>query len=103
MTEASLYKQEGLTISELAKALGFAEHKLRSLINVELGYRNFNDFLNYYRILDVSEKLLMDEHKSTPILTLAMDAGFRSLSSFNKVFKMTHNATPTEYRKNHSA
>lgn len=102
MTEAHLYKQEGLTITQLAKSLGFAEHRLRTLINVELGYRNFNDFLNYYRILDISEKLLMVEHKSTPILTLAMDAGFRSLSSFNKVFKMTHNATPTEYRKNQS-
>ncbi len=30
---------------------------------------------------------------------LAMDAGFRSLSSFNKAFKATHGVTPTAWRK----
>ncbi|TRX55720.1 helix-turn-helix domain-containing protein [Thalassomonas sp. M1454] len=103
MLDESLYKQEGLTISQLSKSIGIAEHKLRVLINTELGYRNFNDFLNYYRIQYVSEKLLTNEHKTTPILSLAMEAGFRSLSSFNRAFKMTHNATPSEYRKNQSA
>ena len=28
-----------------------------------------------------------------------MDAGFRSLSSFNKAFKTTHGVTPTAWRK----
>ncbi|WNC69738.1 helix-turn-helix domain-containing protein [Thalassotalea nanhaiensis] len=99
MAEECLYRQEGITISKLASHVAIQEYKLRTIINGALGYRNFNDFLNHYRIAEVSEKLISDTHKSTPILTLALESGFRSLSSFNKAFKMTHNATPSEFRK----
>ena len=99
MTEEKLYQQDGITIAVLAKHLGIHEYKLRNLINGELDYRNFNDFLNYYRILEVSEKLISAEFISTPVLTLALESGFRSLSSFNKAFKAKHGVTPTEFRK----
>lgn len=99
MEVEKLYQQEGLTISILAKHLGMHEYKLRNLINGELNYRNFNDFLNYYRILEVTSNLQQPELKTTPVLTLALDSGFRSLSSFNKAFKAKHGLTPTEFRK----
>ena len=99
MVEDKLYQQDGMTISSLAKHLCIHEYKLRHLINGELNYRNFNDFLNYYRIKEVTEKLGQNEYSGVPVLTLALESGFRSLSSFNKVFKSTHHATPTEYRK----
>jgi AraC-like DNA-binding protein len=101
MVEKSAYKQEGLTITQLAKSLNMYEYKLRNVINKELGYRNFNDFLNYYRIQDVTEKLTDPAFESIAILNLALDSGFRSLSSFNKAFKETHKLTPTEFRKCH--
>ena len=101
MIQDKLYQQDGLTISVLAKHLAIHEYKLRILINGELGYRNFNDFLNFYRISEVSEKLVNSEFSSTPVLTLALESGFRSLSSFNKAFKAMHGNTPTEYRKKH--
>lgn len=101
MESELLYQQEGITITELAKTLVMHEYKLRHLINGELGYRNFNDFLNYYRIKEVSEKLLHPDYASTAILNLALDSGFRSLSSFNKAFKETHQLTPTEFKKQH--
>jgi AraC-like DNA-binding protein len=99
MTKEKIYQQEGITIASLAKHLSIHEYKLRHLINGEMNYRNFNDFLNYYRIKEITEKLELVELSSTPVLTLALESGFRSLSSFNKVFKSTHNVTPTEYRK----
>jgi len=99
MVDDKLYQQDGITISTFAKHLSIHEYKLRHLINGELNYRNFNDFLNYYRIKEITEKLAQAEFSNTPVLTLALESGFRSLSSFNKVFKSTHNATPTEYRK----
>ena len=103
MTEDKLYQQDGITIAELAKHLGIHEYKLRNLINGELNYRNFNDFLNHYRIVEVSEKLVDSEFSTTPVLTLALESGFRSLSSFNKAFKATHGQTPTEFRKKNLA
>lgn len=101
MEEQKLFQQDGLTISDLAKHLGQQEYKLRKIINGEMNYRNFNDFLNFYRIQDITDKLTQAKFDSTPILTLALDSGFRSLSSFNKAFKSTHGITPTEYRKMH--
>lgn len=99
MVSDKLYQQDGITISELAKHLSIHEYKLRHLINGELNYRNFNDFLNFYRISEVTTNLSQPELSNKPVLTLALDSGFRSLSSFNKAFKATHGVTPTEYRK----
>ncbi|RHW74650.1 helix-turn-helix domain-containing protein [Colwellia sp. RSH04] len=99
MEQGKLYQQDGLTISGLAKHLGIHEYKLRNLINGELNYRNFNDFLNYYRIKEVTESLSSADFNHLPVLTLALESGFRSLSSFNKAFKNTHGITPTAYRK----
>ena len=99
MDSEHLYRQDGLTISQLAKQLSTQEHVLRALINKELGYRNFNDFLNHYRIAEITTKIKSDPESNLPILTLALESGFRSLSSFNKAFKQTHQLTPTEYKK----
>ncbi len=99
MVKEKLYQQDGLTISNFAKHLAIHEYKLRQLINGEMNYRNFNDFLNFYRIKEVTEKLTQADFVQTPVLTLALESGFRSLSSFNKVFKETHAMTPTQYRK----
>jgi len=99
MVEEKLYQTDGITISSFAKHLSIHEYKLRQLINGELNYRNFNDFLNFYRIKEVSERLTQEDYIQTPVLTLALESGFRSLSSFNKAFKETHNITPTQYRK----
>lgn len=100
MQQQKLYRREGFTISDLASYLAIQEYKLRQLINRQLNYRNFNDFLNHYRIAEVAEKLRNSEYKSTPILTLALESGFRSLSSFNKAFKQAYQMTPSEFRRN---
>lgn len=101
MEQEKIYQQEGITIASFAKHLAIHEYKLRHLINGEMNYRNFNDFLNHYRIKEVTSKLTQPEFIQTPVLTLALESGFRSLSSFNKAFKITHGMTPTEYRKAH--
>lgn len=93
-----LYREEGMTITTLSQHLSIHEYRLRKLINGELAYRNFNDFLNFFRIQEVSQKLSDPQHQELPVLTLALDSGFRSLSSFNKAFKNIHGVTPTEYR-----
>ncbi|MEP1446390.1 MAG: helix-turn-helix domain-containing protein [Paraglaciecola sp.] len=98
MLNEKLYRQEGITISAFSRHLAIHEYKLRQIINGELNYRNFNDFLNFYRIQEVTENLAQSNHKQRPVLTLALDSGFRSLSSFNKAFKNQHGITPTEYR-----
>lgn len=99
MEKEQLFREMGLTIGKLASQMEMPEYRLRQLINTELGYRNFNDFLNRYRIRDASSRLADKAQINIPVLTIALDSGFRSLSSFNKVFKETYGVTPKAYRQ----
>lgn len=99
MTLDRVYRQEGLTIGSLAQALGLPEYRLRRLINQALGYRNFNSFLNSYRIAEVKAALADPAQAQVPVLTLALDAGFSSLGPFNRAFKAETGMTPSEYRR----
>lgn len=96
------FKEPSLSISTLASKLGVTQHRLRSLINQTLGHKNFSDFVNAYRICEVKNALADPKQEHVPILTLALDSGFRSLSSFNRTFKNSENLTPTEYRNLHN-
>ena len=91
-----IYANHGATIGDLADLVGIPEYRLRTMINQGLGYRNFNQFLNHYRIDEASRRIVASP--TLPILTIALDVGFKSLSSFNKFFRETHGCTPTEYR-----
>ncbi len=94
-----LYRQERLTIGELALRHAVPEHRLRRLINRGLGHRNFSSYLNGFRIADARGALADPEQVDVPILTIAMDAGFGSLGPFNRAFRLETGMTPTEYRK----
>ena len=96
MTEHKIYREMGLTIGQLAKRLDLQEYRLRRIINAGMGYRNFNDFLNTYRIREACSRLTGEP--DTAVLNIALDIGFRSLSSFNKAFKDSEAMTPTAYR-----
>jgi AraC-like DNA-binding protein len=99
MTSERIYRQEGLTIGALALKLGLPEYRLRQLINQGLGYRNFNAYLNHYRIAEAKAALADAAQADVPVLTIAMDAGFQSLNPFNRAFKAETGLTPTEYRR----
>ena len=99
MTVDRAYRQDGLTIAQLAERLGMPEYRLRRLINQALGYRNFNSFLNFYRIADAKVALADPAQAEVPVLTIALDAGFSSLGPFNRAFKAETGMTPSEFRR----
>lgn len=99
MTVERTYRQEGLAIGALAARLDVPEHRLRQAINEGLGYRNFNAFLNRYRIEDAKLALSDLTQREVPVLTIAMDAGFQSIGPFNRAFKAETGVTPTEFRR----
>jgi len=99
MTVERIYRREGLTIKLLSSELGVPEYRLRKLINEGLGYRNFNAFLNHYRIGEAKAALVDPEQVKVPVLTIAMDTGFQSIGPFNRAFKAATNLTPTEFRR----
>ncbi|HEY7610670.1 MAG TPA: AraC family transcriptional regulator [Alphaproteobacteria bacterium] len=93
------YRAPGLTITALAEKLGTPEYRLRRLINGRLGHRNFNDFVNGYRLAEARLRLADPEAARLPVLTIALDAGFQSIGPFNRAFKDDTGMTPVEYRR----
>ena len=98
-----VYRLEGLTVAGLASRLAVPEYRLRRVINRRLGHRNFNAFINGFR-LDEAQRALSDPaQRELPVLTIALEAGFQSIGPFNRAFKAATGVTPTEFRRQHRA
>lgn len=93
------YCETGLNIARLADKMSIPEYRLRQLINKQLGFRNFNGFLNYYRVEDACQQLTDPAKANMTILAIALGVGFGSITSFNDAFKTQIQTTPSAYRK----
>ena len=98
MTREHPYRNPDLTLPDLAERLGTTPHKLSEVLNAELS-QTFYDFVNSYRVEDVRRRLAKADSRNQNLLTLAMDAGFASKSTFNQVFKKQTGQTPSAYRQ----
>ena len=96
--ETGLYYQDmELSLSSLAESLDMHPHELSRIINVALG-KNFNDFINEYRIREVTRKMQDPAFDRITLLGIAMDAGFNSKSTFNRTFRQMTGKSPAEYK-----
>jgi AraC-like DNA-binding protein len=93
-----LYRDPELTIEVLAARLKKPTHRLRALINGGLGFRNFAAFINGYRLTHAKTALADPQRARETILSIAFEAGFASLQTFNRVFRESEGLTPTAYR-----
>ena len=93
-----LYRQRGLTLKDIAGKVGVPEYRLRRIIHGELGHQNFNAFLHTWRLRDACAQLSDPALRRTPILTIALDAGYQSVNTFNRAFREAMGVTPSAYR-----
>lgn len=96
------YLDCNLKYSDLAAKLGISVRHLSRILNEELG-QSFNDFVNAYRIKEVQAQLLNQENGEHTLLAIALEAGFNSKTSFNRIFKDHTGMTPTEFVRKHKA
>ncbi|MEH6537718.1 MAG: helix-turn-helix domain-containing protein [Psychroserpens sp.] len=93
-----LYLEADVSLSSVSKLIGKTTQTTSEVIN-QYAKRNFNDFINYYRIQEAKKLLLDTNSKHFTISSIAFDTGFSSLSSFNSAFKKFEGTTPSAYRK----
>ncbi len=93
-----LYLESDLSLTKLSEILGKSTQQISSAVN-EYGKRNFNDYINFYRIQDSKAMLLDTQNDRYTISSIAFDVGFSSLSSFNGAFKKFEGTTPSSFRK----
>ncbi|MEM9076207.1 MAG: helix-turn-helix transcriptional regulator [Bacteroidota bacterium] len=97
MKEKRLYLNPGLTVTEVAEAVGISSRNVSEIVN-KYADRNFASYINTYRI-EEAKHLLENQHKNTKIISVALDVGFNSLSTFNVAFKSITKLTPSQYRE----
>lgn len=99
MEENKPYLDPELTLTGLAKKIEISRSQLSQLINMGVGH-NFYDFVNKYRVEEVKRLMVDPKIQNFSLLGIAMEAGFKSKSTFNLIFKRFTGLTPSEYRKN---
>lgn len=95
MIEEKLYRNENLTMGEIAKRLTVNNHQLSELLNSEMNI-SFYDYLNKFRVNEA--KKLLEQKKELTVLKIAFDVGFKSQSTFYSAFKKEFKMTPNDYR-----
>lgn len=98
----NIHRNHDLTIKRLAAETGIQTHELRKLINNQLAFKNFRDFVNSHRIKEAKAILVDPQYSHISITKIAFDSGFNSIPSFNRVFKNEVGIPPSEYRDQHS-
>ena len=86
---------EDISLDYLADQVGFSKFHFSRLFKEYTDY-NFSDYLCIRRI-KAAETLLEDPDYS--ITEVALNSGFASISTFNRIFKQKKGITPSEYRK----
>lgn len=99
MTETKAYLNPSITLKTFAKEIKLPERLISKAIN-KIEHKNFNNYINYYRIEEFKQLLSMDRHKKFSISAIANEVGFNSRASFYKNFKDIVGVSPSSYAKN---
>lgn len=98
MENDKVYLNPELNLSDLAKMANMSRGQLSEIVNTAFK-KNFNDFVNGYRVEAFKGMLKNNKHKQLSLLGIAQECGFNSKATFNRVFKKLTNYSPTEYLK----
>ncbi|PTX59446.1 helix-turn-helix protein [Kordia periserrulae] len=97
MQQDKLYKNQELSLQSLAEALDIKPYLISKSLS-EIYNKRFNDFVNEYRVKEVQTLLNDADNSKYTLLSLAMEAGFNSKSSFNRAIKKQLGISPSELK-----
>ncbi|MEM9917980.1 MAG: AraC family transcriptional regulator [Bacteroidota bacterium] len=100
MQEQKPYLNPDLNLQMLASDMDLTTNSMSSLINRHF-QKNFNDFVNHYRVEEVKQLIQDPRNEAFTLLSLGLQAGFNSKSTFNRAFKEIEGMTPNAFRINH--
>ena len=94
MEEDKLYLLSDLNVRYLEDRLGLTAKQISEALNRGLG-KNFYTFINAYRVQEFKVKVV--EYPQLTLAGLAMECGFNSKTTFQRVFKEMTGLRPSEY------
>jgi len=97
METEHVYLNPLLKLDIVASRLSISEKQVSNLLNQHIG-KNFNDFVNEYRVNEAKRKLADPACRHFTISAIGYDCGFNSLATFQRVFKQVTGLTPSQYQ-----
>lgn len=94
--EERLFLDPELNLGQLSKQMNLTKVQVSEAINQGFG-KNFNDFVNQYRIEEFKTRVAAGGQQRLSLVGLAFDCGFNSKATFNRVFKKEVGLTPSQY------
>lgn len=98
LEQDKLYLDAQLRLKNLAEKLSITGHQLSQVIN-DYFDKNFNEFINSYRVNEAMELMATEVGKRYSLLDIALAAGFNSQAVFNPAFKKITSLTPSQFKK----
>ena len=98
ISENKPYLNPDLSLRELAKQIDMHPNHLSWILNNSIG-KNFNEFINQYRIEAFKSNAKAQENENLTIEGLAYESGFNSKTAFNTYFKRETGLTPRQFLK----
>lgn len=98
MEEQRYWLNPKLTQPVLAHELGIQPYLLGVVLR-QAANRNFNTFINEYRVRHAQQLLLSEAHTQDTMYAIALDAGFASEATFYAAFRKVTGESPAAWRK----
>lgn len=92
-----IYQNPELSLNSVAERLNISQTYLSQMVNT-LTDVNFSEYINTYRVEQSKKFLTHASYSRYPILSIGLEAGFNSKSSFYAAFKKQTGTTPSQYR-----
>ena len=92
------YLDEELTLNSLATQISTTDKKLSALLNQHMN-TSFYDYINLLRIEAFKKEIEKEENSNLSLIGIAFNCGFKSKSSFYRIFKKETGLSPSEYKK----
>lgn len=88
----SSHYKEDISLSEMAKALGYESHYLSRCFHTYFN-KNFKQFVNEYRI-NYARHLITVEGRRMSMTEIAFASGFQSVRNFNRTYRSIEGVAP---------
>ena len=95
--EHHIYTDSTLNREKVAEKLGISPGYVSQIINTITG-ENFAHYITQYRVEAVKEMMSNSEYENYNLLTMGLESGFTSKTTFYKAFKKVTGQTPNEYK-----
>ncbi len=98
MSDDKLFLNPNLNLSILSQQTSIPQKTISFVLNQNLN-KSFSEFVNEYRIEAFKEKLLQPETDNLTIAGIALECGFSSQATFQRIFKQSTGISPSEFRR----